>query len=242
MVTRFPANRPRSRRQGRGEIAVPMKNRLYFVCGVLVVAAAAGVWLVPWAERAMPRQAPEPAYAGKPMSYWLTNVGQVYASNAPFGVVYVRSSTLLLNDSNAAPFLIKALRRDGGFAAAVYRKQVWPKLPRSVQTRLPEPVGNPTLRAEAAVHLSQMGLRAKAAIPSLIRALKEDDDLNVRVRAAHALGAVGKGENTVTVALTEVLSDKSPSLRDAAASALWQADPAFTFTEWVRSITSHSSR
>jgi hypothetical protein len=113
----------------------------------------------------------------------------------------------LLADSNAVPFLIKALKRDSWIGAAVYRKQVWPKLPPAIQSHLPPPPPADIiwLRENAAKFLDRMGPMAEPAIPALIQALKEDDDLTVREFAAAALGNIGREGSTVTRPSTSVI-------------------------------------
>ena len=195
-----------------------MKNRRYVVVGLLLVAA------VGWAGwQAVRRGAPEPVYQGKPLSYWLTN--------------YASPPRSLMSDSNAVPFLIRALRRDSWIGAAVYRKQVWPNLPPSMRRHLPAPADNAQVRYDAVVWLqmiehsgaeSEPGAErptAKPALPHLIRALKEDDNVSVRFQVAGALGDIGKGDSIVVPALTVALKDEDGRVRRKAASILLKLDP-----------------
>jgi hypothetical protein len=205
------------------------RSRLYLVLGILLVAALG--WAAWQTVRPRPQEAPEPVYEGRPLDYWLTNVS-VLRTGAMDGLfpdprwrgVFVLPAGLLY-DSNAVPFLVKALKRDSWMGAAVYRKQVWPKLPSSIQKRLPPPHGDPGMRMTAADYLTQMGPRARAAIPSLIRALKEDDVSFVRAYAAVALGSIGKDDSTVTTTLTKALKDKDGQVGNAAAAVLHDLDP-----------------
>jgi hypothetical protein len=116
-----------------------MKTRLYLLGSVLPLAAVVGLlWWSPW----VPRVPPEPVYDGKPISYWFTNRITSSLTMSP-----VPPKTLL-SDSNAVPFPIRELKRDSWIGAAVYRKQVWPKLPSSIQKHLPAPADHPMVRQE----------------------------------------------------------------------------------------------
>jgi HEAT repeat protein len=72
-------------------------------------------------------------------------------------------------------------------------------------------------RRGCAAELAQIGPDARAAAPSLMRALT-DDNTEVRGAAARALGAVGA--HSAIPALTKALKDESPAVRLAAADAL----------------------
>ena len=233
-----------------------MKNRLYLGCGVLVVAAVGVLcWCTGrYVFRPLP---PEPTYRGivepsagrsemerffdggnlepvyevHPLSYWLT---QRYIFRMDDGVSVTswgppRSPlpTSLLNDSNAVPFLIKALRRDSWVGQAYYRKLLWPKLPPRIKAHLPTPpADNWQIRQNSAGFLSRMGPIAKPSIPALARALKEDDGLGVRQNAAWALGNLGNGDKTAMAALTEAArKDVYPPVHWCATKALWHLAP-----------------
>jgi hypothetical protein len=198
-----------------------MRNRLYLVLGILLVAAVVGLlWWSPWEAR----QVPEPVYDGKPISYWLSTTGMMWFSG-DIGVGTVVPPEFLVNGSNSVPFFTKALKRDSWIGAAVYRKQVWPKLPPSIKSHLPPPGGNVYARQNAVLLLGLMGPMAKPAIPSLIRALREDEDRGVRNNAAWALGQPGKGDKSAIAALTAALNDKDAYVRRMATNALRQPDP-----------------
>jgi HEAT repeat protein len=199
------------------------KKRLYLVLGVLLIAAVGGAaWQ---ALRPVPKPTPEPGYHGfvflpranngpqlrvlssvpesHPLSFWLTNE-------------VIIPDKLRVGDSNAVPFLVRALKRDSWFGAAVYRKQVWPHLPTEIQKHLPPPpVDNQAskARATAAELLGQMGPMAKPAIPALIRTSRGDDNRWVRENAALALGNLGGGDRAAMAALTEAFSDKDEGVR-----------------------------
>jgi hypothetical protein len=187
-------------------------KRLPVVLGILLVAAVG--WAT-WQALRQTRQT-KPVYNGKPLSCWLSWFATDYS---------LPESHSLFQDTNAVPFLIKALKRDSWFGAAIYRKQVWPKLPQPIQKHLPRPADNHSIRTHAADLLAGMGLVAKPSIPSLIRALKEDDDSVVRLYAAMALGYIGIRDSNVVTALIGALNDKDAMVRQFATTALDQLDP-----------------
>jgi hypothetical protein len=177
-----------------------MKNRLYVVCGVLLVAAVGGMlsWS-PWA----PPMPPEPVYEGKPLNVWLSNEVRL---GSPL--------RLALNDSNPVPFLIQALKRDSWIGARIYRKQVWPELPPPLSKHLPPPSSpnSSRCRINAADWLGRMGPQGRPAVSVLIRALKDDDDAAVRRSAGYAL-RIAKGDRKALAALVEGLKDKDVNVR-----------------------------
>jgi HEAT repeat protein len=211
-----------------------MKKRLHLVCGVLLVAAVGGLlWWWPWEPQ-------EPAYEGKPLSYWLEIPTQQYPmlqSVWDNRVIYQRRRltgplTNALSDSKALPFLVRALKRDRWFGGAYYRKWLWPRLPASIKSHLPQPAGGqPVTRGNAAALLGGMGSIARPIIPALIRALKEDENPGVREYTAQALGDLGKGDQAAIAALTGALKDKDYSVRDAVTWALRQIDTVFATRE-----------
>ena len=178
-------------------------KRCAVVGGVLLVATVAALWVwAPWEPR-------EPVYDGKRLSYWLTDHGGNPSERG------------LLEDSNAVPILIKALKRDGWIGAAVYRQQLWPRLPVMMQRRLPSPPGNAGIRRRAAFLLGEMRPTSKAVKWGLIRALREDQDLTVRSLAAEGLFNVGEGDSAVVRAMVEaVQEDKNADTRKLAAEVL----------------------
>ena len=213
-----------------------MKNRPYLVCGVLLVAAAVGLlWWSPW----VPRQVPEPVYDGKPLGYWATNYYEI--------AQYPHS---LFEDSNAVPYLTKALKRGyGPVGAAVYRRQVCSRLPLSIlkiMERHPLP-DTRYRRARAAFLLGKMGAIAKPAIPELIRTLREDnfdtvvywsqvapmtEEPTVRIYAAWSLASIGQGNEAVVAALTMALKDNNSYVREIATNALWKLDHEAAAKAW----------
>jgi len=210
-----------------------MKNRLYLVGGVLLVAALGwGGWQ---AARALRCPSAEPVYNGESLSYWLTNAGLP---------VTEFETPSFLSDSNAVPFLIKAFRADSWIGAAIYRKQVWPRLPASAQRHLPPPYTNLVVRFRATYWLAYLGPVARPAIPLLVNNLREEDDLGIRCQAAFALGRIGKGDSAATSALLEALRDKDAKVRGSAVTALGQIGQAneSVFAAMIRALQDKDER
>jgi hypothetical protein len=172
----------------------------------------------------------QPVYEVHPLGYWLTRQ-YVFPMGDGYGVLnsatYNPLPTALLNDSNAVPFLIKALRRDSWVGQAYYRKWLWPKLPAGMRAHLPNPpADNWQIRETTAGLLGRMGPLGKPAIPALGRALKEDESYNVRLMAAVALGYLGRGDKAAMAALKVGFQDTNLALRFVATNALISIDRA----------------
>jgi HEAT repeat protein len=187
-------------------------------CGALLLAAVGALWLwSPWVP-------PEPIYDGHRISHWLTNwktVSLLEYTDQPDH----HSIEQAVGDSNAVPFLIKALRRDARLGAACYRKWVWPRLPSGIQAHLPPPApDNSAIRLNAVYVLSQMGSLAQPAIPALIQTSKQDEQLPVRYRAMWALADIGKGDRNATAALTQAIKDTDLKIGIVATKALSKID------------------
>jgi hypothetical protein len=80
-------------------------------------------------------------------------------------------------------------------------------------------------RLEAIGRLNAIGPPAKAAVPALMRRLREDDDHTVRQYAAEALGRIGAMATDALPDLQRALEDDDPRVRQAAKDALWRIDP-----------------
>jgi hypothetical protein len=195
-----------------------MKNRLYLVCGGLLVAAAFG-WAVWRGARPLP---PEPVYEGKALSYWLDAPPDMMFGPFPgIAIQYLATSpSSIIADSNAVPFLIKALMRDNWSGAVFYRNWLWPKLPASLQKRLPRLRRNPFACEHAAAILASMGQMAKSAVPALVLTLKRSDDLFAREMAVLALWNLGPVDRRAEQALVKALEDKDDTVRQSVTNVL----------------------
>jgi HEAT repeat protein len=156
----------------------------------------------------------EPVYDGKPISYWISRSGEFY-----WGSDFGRIGGFAPRDSNAVPYLLKALERQDTTFSLTYR-MVWFKMPYQIQSRLPLPISAEQMRFSTAMSLGKMGDIARPAIPALLRAAREDKSIRVRGWAACSLGQVGKGDTNVIRVLTESLNDRSSYIRAMAAHAL----------------------
>jgi hypothetical protein len=211
-----------------------MRNRLYFVLGVLLVAALGGLlWWSPWEPR-------EPVYDGKPLSYWLgrnaipTNVfftlpnssairrGYPTPLHVAEGAAWV--GQVRRDGSNAVPFLIRALRQDKWFGAAFCREWLWARLAPSIQQHLPPPHGPMNGPRTAAFLLSDLGTEARPAVPTLIRELKKNSDAGFRIETVWALWNLGNGDTNVIAALCWALQDNDRVVRRYATNALLDLD------------------
>ena len=174
------------------------------MCGVLLVAAVGVLWVC------VPSKPPEPVYEGRPLSYWLTFPGwsrlSVYRFPEPYGP---KVATEISGDTNAVPYLINALRKGRWFGQTYYHNSLQ-RLPPAIQRFLPpaDAASNLKVRINAAALLGLVGPNAKAAIPALIRALREDASPLVRGRAATTLGILGSGDDAVLSALRGAQKDK----------------------------------
>ena len=163
----------------------------------------------------------EPIYNGKPVSYWISRSGS-YFTRQPF--------PLLSADSNAIPYLIKALNTQESVLARPYAR-LWFSLPFWINKYMPQPLNAAQMRSSAAMSLGALGGVAKPAIPALLRAMKEDKSQEVRGWSAYSLGRLGNQqewssgqlgnqEEIVIAALTQALNDSAASVRIRAAQAL----------------------
>jgi hypothetical protein len=226
-----------------------MKNRLYLVFGVLLVVALGGLlwWTARYSFAPLPPEPaygglvkstvsrdsrrsvvhPEPVYEVHPLSYWLTRRYRFPGLAAEGSGIYDPLPTSLLSDSNAVPFLVRALRRDSWVGQAYYRKQVWPKLPLRIKAHLPTPpADNWQVRENAAGLLGRMGPLAEASISALGRAVREDESYRVRLMAAVALSYLRRGDRMAREALNVELQETNSWGRKAAATnALISIDP-----------------
>ena len=186
-----------------------MRKCLYIVvAAMLVIAVGIAIW--GWRRR------PEPIYAGRRVTYWIEMKPLWAAAAVPES---------MLNDSNAVPFLVKALQRreswlDDAHSWAYLKSPAWMR----EAVHLEYPASALAMRLNAAEILGYMKGAARPAIPALARTLRTDGDPEVRRYAANALGRIGKGDGAGIAALTEALKDGSFQVRISAARNLLLAD------------------
>src|SRR5262249_1142945 len=82
-----------------------------------------------------------------------------------------------------------------------------------------EILGDPKANVEALVAIKKIGPAAAAAVPALLRTLKDDSE-TVRMNSANALGPIGISTEEGALALVEALNDQSPGVQMSAAESL----------------------
>jgi HEAT repeat protein len=173
------------------------KKSCLLFAALLVLVAGASAWVL------IPAQPREPAYEGKTVSFWLKHPVKVLESNNNFSWYFPQKM-----DSNAVPFLVRALETQDGPFSRTYVK-LRNKAPDWLRNQLPVPARD--LRMGAAIVLYEIGTNAKPAIPALIRRLEADDeDFDVREYSADALSRIGKHDTVLTKVLIEDLKKKDP--------------------------------
>ena len=110
---------------------------------------------------------------------------------------------VMARDPVTAPEAVKQLVELGPDAVPVLTQGLW--------------ADSAATRRGCAVVLAEIGADARAAVPSLVRALR-DDSKDVRLAAARALGAIQA--HAALPALTKALKDEAPAVRLAAAGSL----------------------
>jgi hypothetical protein len=179
------------------------KRRNLLILALLFAVVGGLMWVM--------LQSGEPVYRGKPISWWINDVGVFASPPAP---------ALPLLDSNAVPFLVEALNRPDGRLHSVYLR-IWNKLPSAVQNQLPEPVPGWAIRANAAALLGTIGTNATTAVPALIHALKTDGVDLVRQFSAKSLAQIARRDKVVMEALADAArNDTEASVRFEALNAL----------------------
>ena len=79
---------------------------------------------------------------------------------------------------------------------------------------------NPKTRWQGARALREMGERAEASVPELVKAIESDASVDVQVEAILALGAIGKGSPEAVVSLTNIVPKRDRVLSIWAVYAL----------------------
>ncbi|KST63824.1 HEAT repeat domain-containing protein [Mastigocoleus testarum] len=133
-------------------------------------------------------------------------------------------------DANAAVPALKKVLDDKDFQvrssamqalSSIDRKVIVPFLISELST------GEAWERYSATHALRTFGKEAVAAVPALIKTIKEDEDSWVRTSAASALGTIGKDAHTAIPILIKSLEDGNETVRYGAAYALGNIGESF---------------
>lgn len=149
---------------------------------------------------------------GKPISFWIRT-----------GFVPVRKVGRIENhfptlNSNALPYLVKALRAENGPVRRLLLGAS-DKLPPALKRRIQEHLATENLRLNALLLLRDVKPNAVPAIPEVVRVLASDTNTTARVLAIQCLVGIDRENPTVMKALTEAAFDTNFSVR---AEAIWQ--------------------
>jgi len=184
----------------------------------------------------------EPVYEGKPVSYWVRGLASIQMThNAASNEAFQHIGT------NALPVLIKMLRTKDSkvklWLRNLYDKQslVHHHFTLAEEDRIPAVLG-----------FSELGSRAKPAVPALIDLLADEEisedaaralaaigseaveplvsalmnrNQKIRLGAIAALGGVGSNARQAVPALFRCLGDEQSTIRLAAAEALKKINP-----------------
>jgi hypothetical protein len=180
------------------------KSRILLVALVVVVMIGLAWVLVPSGPA-------DQVYEGHPVSYWLRN-GRSGTAISVASLPFIAGYANVRLDSNAVPFLAKALQRRDGSMQFVYAN-VWARMPAGLRKYLPTPVAAAKVRVNAEALLDQMEGEARDAIPALILTLRGDEDEHVRAYAAIALREIGPDDQRVRDALFEAMQDHDVEVR-----------------------------
>jgi HEAT repeat protein len=154
----------------------------------------------------------EPAYGGKPLSFWLAQMDGADAGQAQLAIRGI--------GPKAIPFLFEKVRRDNS------RFQRWSrairlKLSPATAKDASRPPGDARQKARIVAALRLLEARG---LPSIISALDDPDD-NVRLLAIAALSSIGPQGSAAVPGLIQRVTDPSPEVRAAAILALRYMGP-----------------
>lgn len=157
----------------------------------------------------------EPSYQGQRVSHWIKVLNNMTTDGQ--GMSYWEGDHPILEiGPPAIPYLIKALRKKDTLANKAV-VALWPKLPGSLQRKVPRPIPAALLRASAARGLGLFGPEAAVAAPDLIEALHDKDNW-VRTAAANAFEQIGPRAKAAVPELINGLND--PKMRLSCAIGL----------------------
>jgi hypothetical protein len=151
-------------------IGKPAKSRVLLLITAVVFVAIAVFFL------GSPRPPPDPAYQGKPLSFWLKQE-LVFPGQPRFQLTAQATEAVRQIGTNALPLLLRRIEYRGGAFDHAIRGTVWrvgiKVIRQPVLDRLLLPSGyNPR---EAALGFQALGEAAKPAIPDLVRLVNSEN-------------------------------------------------------------------
>jgi hypothetical protein len=184
------------------------RRRAWSLAVALVMMAGALVW---WFERQMP---PDPLYQGKALSAWL----QTYAPSSPFvphSPEWKQTDEAVRQiGTKGIPLLVQMLRQRDS------KLKVWllgfaQKHGLSKRLHL-APARERNFEASRA--FIALGDLASGAVPDLVQAYRENENIDCRGAIADALGWIGPGAKPAIPLLLEAATNANSKVR---ANALW---------------------
>lgn len=154
-----------------------------------------------------------PRYSGESLGFWLRNSALIGQNN-----MRAEESPGFL-DSNAVPFLIRALGRRDGVLQKSYN-HIYSNVPYSVRRHLNPPVEGARIREVAVVYLALLGKQAEPAIPTIVELWMQDEDIGVRAAAAASLIKIGQSNRLVESAFMDAFTNQDPQVRRMALTSL----------------------
>ncbi|MDB6068145.1 MAG: repeat-containing protein [Pedosphaera sp.] len=184
-----------------------MRKRFRIAVAILCVAILAGIaWVfVPPTQPA----GPEPVYKGRPVSVWVSEIWMANEEENP------QFKEVVAIGEPAVPYLIKRLKDPRPFYARnqIYMK-LWQSTPMWLRKRMSDPRLSGPKQERAQISsalvevLGRIGPPAKAAVPELIRIVKDKDVPGwTRATAISALRRIGPAAKPAVPALLARLKD-----------------------------------
>jgi len=190
----------------------PVQIILALVAWVVLGAIGLELWR---AAEIIRRKTAEPVIQGKPLSYWVAHFGTGNSQDQLMASLALESM-----GAAATPHLIPLFERSGA-PFKQFLAQLKRFLPGAIQQRLPRIDTGVARRALAAESLGHLGPDARAAIPALVKGLR-DPNTGVSVAASFALAGIGP---EAVPAWVGSLRDTNGVVRARAAGALMQMGP-----------------
>jgi len=180
-------------------------KRILTASAIGLAVVAAGIWvLIRVLDEGIPR------YSGKPLFDWVQQADSSDAAASHKAEVVINTLILpqlsgtMLNDTNDSQLRLALIEQLNTLPGVnLYHSTAYGR------------------RAEAARQIGEIGPRAKAAIPDLIKVLKGADPAP-RAAAASALGRIHSEPDTIIPLLTKLIDDPQASVPEAAVVGLGQ--------------------